>query len=306
MEANDAVVRMVPIAGGATMMQLAGRTPGPTIALLGGVHGDECEGVLAVRRVLAELSSAVEVRGVLRVVAPAHPAAWAADTRVSPIDGLNLARCFPGDRSGRPTEVLAWGLATQVIEGADLLIDLHSASEHNSAQLFCGYCEVGTCAEMSACAARAFGAPMTWSHPSLPPGRTISAAVDRGIPAIYAEATGRGGATKPDLDAYRRGVLQVLSAWGMVHIPASPRVAASRDVFGDGEGAEAPADGFFVPSVEAGDLVSSDDLIGTFYEETRLAPHEIRAPRTGAVMFLRHNAKTRKGESLFVLARMSR
>ncbi|MDW5598779.1 succinylglutamate desuccinylase/aspartoacylase family protein, partial [Conexibacter stalactiti] len=60
-------------AGGATLVvdELRG-ADGPTVALLGGVHGDEPEGVLAVRRVVAELRAG-GLRGTLRALAVANP-----------------------------------------------------------------------------------------------------------------------------------------------------------------------------------------------------------------------------------------
>ncbi|MDX3000828.1 M14 family metallopeptidase [Kribbella solani] len=181
------------------------------MALLGGVHGDEDEGVLAVWRVLRELEG-VGFRGVVRAVAPANPAAWAARCRRTPEDDADLARSFPGEREGAPTETLADGITAAVIEGADLLIDLHSAGVRYSMPLFCG---VGP-DERGLRAARAFGAPTIWLHDTWPPGRSLTAAKERGIPAIYAECGGGGGVRSADLDAYVTGVLAVLSDLDML------------------------------------------------------------------------------------------
>ena len=49
-------------------------------------------------------------RGRLRLVPVAHEAAHVASLRSSPIDGRNLARTFPGDPAGEPTERLAAAL----------------------------------------------------------------------------------------------------------------------------------------------------------------------------------------------------
>ena len=46
--------------------------------------------------------------------------------RSSPIDGLNLARVFPGDSSGTITQRIAYWIAQKLIKPADFVIDLHS------------------------------------------------------------------------------------------------------------------------------------------------------------------------------------
>ena len=111
-------------------------SPGPTVALLGGVHGDEYEGVIAVRWLINHLRSTL-ISGTVRAVAPAHPTAWGATTRESPVDGKNLARVFPGSSTGSATEVVAYELTEQVIMGADLLIDLHSAGTNFEMPFLC-------------------------------------------------------------------------------------------------------------------------------------------------------------------------
>ena len=91
---------------GFTLIELVGSADGPTLSVVGGVHGDEFEGVAACLRLVDELTG-VMFRGRLRVVPVAHEAAHIASVRSSPIDGRNLARTFPGDPAGEPTERLA-------------------------------------------------------------------------------------------------------------------------------------------------------------------------------------------------------
>src|SRR5437879_2609770 len=67
---------------------------GPRVAILGGVHGDELEGVLAAQRLIAELG-ARPVTGTVTVLARANPPALATGTRLG-ADSENLARVFPG------------------------------------------------------------------------------------------------------------------------------------------------------------------------------------------------------------------
>nr|WP_238352591.1 succinylglutamate desuccinylase/aspartoacylase family protein [Kribbella solani] len=280
------------------MVTLEGGGEGPTVALLGGVHGDEDEGVLAVWRVLRELEG-VGFRGVVRAVAPANPAAWAARCRRTPEDDADLARSFPGEREGAPTETLADGITAAVIEGADLLIDLHSAGVRYSMPLFCG---VGP-DERGLRAARAFGAPTIWLHDTWPPGRSLTAAKERGIPAIYAECGGGGGVRSADLDAYVTGVLAVLSDLDM--LPPRGEPVVPRWVRGSGDldaGVTSTRAGLFSTTAAAGDLVPAGGEVGRLYGYDGRLLEVIRAARAGVLMFLRRQARVMPGDVLFVSA----
>ncbi|MEO3388776.1 succinylglutamate desuccinylase/aspartoacylase family protein [Mesorhizobium sp. CAU 1741] len=98
---------------------------GPTVLLTGGVHGDEYEGPIA----LARLAREIDVNRVTGriIIAPTlnHPA-FVAGTRVSPIDGVNLNRIFPGRRDGTITEMIAHYVTAELLPRADCLIDLHA------------------------------------------------------------------------------------------------------------------------------------------------------------------------------------
>ncbi len=73
-QADPASIEQTVLAGGAVLTTVRGSRPGPTAALLGGVHGDEDEGVLAVLRVLHDLAGA-QLAGTVRAVARANPSA---------------------------------------------------------------------------------------------------------------------------------------------------------------------------------------------------------------------------------------
>lgn len=290
---------------GATLITMHGVQQGPTLALLGGVHGDENEGVLAVHRILVELATR-RLAGTVKAVAPANPAAWAARSRTTSSDGADLARCFPGSYDGGPTTVLAAELTERVINGADLLIDLHSAGVRYDMPLFCGFSRSGATAEPSRRAARAFGAPLIWVHTGLSAGRSLSAAAHLGVPAIYAECAGGGSIRAGDLGAYVAGVLRVMGNLDMLPDSLAPRKDShSSWVYGDGDldqGAVAHQHGLFVSATTAGAQVDRGAEIGRLYDFEGRLIDTVCAPRAGVVMFLRRQARTHADDVLFVLA----
>ncbi|MGH2603516.1 MAG: succinylglutamate desuccinylase/aspartoacylase family protein, partial [Dehalococcoidia bacterium] len=134
-----------------------GKTDGPTIVVLGGVHGDEYEGMAAVRAVFRDLNLS-ELRGTFAGVPLCNPPAFGAGTRESPVDGLNLARIFPGHPDGAVSERIAHVLTESVVSKADFLIDLHSSGSRMSMPLLAGYAKGdGDAARQSREAALRFG-----------------------------------------------------------------------------------------------------------------------------------------------------
>lgn len=290
------------------VLRLAGQAAGPTLALLGGVHGDELEGVLAARMVADRLAG-LRFRGTLVWSAPAHPAAWTADSRIGPGDGKNLARVFPGDPAGSPTERVAAHLTNTLIRGADLLIDLHSAGRGFDMPLLAGYHSGGPLAARAGAAARAFAAPLLWQHPEASSGRSLSAAASLGIPSLYVEGRGGGRVRQRDLDCYLYGVLRVLVHLGMIgprqiEIPAPEPSAV---VAGDGntdEGIAASAAGFFVAASEAGDRIAAGATIGSVLDEDGRVLDRITAPVDGVVMLLRRAARVQPGDTLAIVGQI--
>jgi N2-acetyl-L-2,4-diaminobutanoate deacetylase len=289
------------------IVEHVGLEPGPVVALLAGVHGDEEEGVLAVQRVGALLTERPLARGTVRSVPIAHPAAYAADRRTSPHDGLDLARCFPGDPTGTAAQRLAHELTERVIRGSDLMIDLHSAGRAYAMPMFAGYIDGDDdLSERSRRAAVAFAAPLLWEHPApVPPGRTLAAAIALGIPCIYAEGSGGASLDERELDLYVGGVLRVLADLDMLAWQPPPGRLHRVVPGGSGDldaGVTAPCGGRFVAARNAGDVLASGEPIGQIVDETGRSVAAITAPSDCTVVFLRRTARIAAGERVCALA----
>ncbi len=284
---------------------IKGKNDGPTIAILGGVHGDEFEGVLAARRIIGLLQNSLTA-GTIKYAAPAHPVAWNASTRESPIDGLNLARVFPGNDHGKPTEQIAAHLTQNLIQGADLLIDLHSAGRNFDMALLCGYLDSDPqLSVQSASFAKIFDAPYTWKHSGPPsPGRSISTAESFGIPSIYVEGRGGGQVRTADLQTYVDGVLRILHSMSMID-SAPVAKGWSISVSGDGntdEGITCASAGYFCTVAEVGMSVTRGELLGEVIDDNGLLMESIFAPSDGIVMLMRRATRVTQGDTLSIIA----
>ena len=296
---------------GFTLVDLVGERDGPSLSVVGGVHGDEFEGVAACLALTEELAGST-IRGRLRLVAVAHEAAHVASQRSSPIDGRNLARTFPGDPAGEPTERLAAALLEHVIGGSDVFVDLHSAGTAYAMPLLVGWGDDGCPAcTRSARAAEAFAAPVLWRHAGpLPPGRTLSAAHDLGIASIYAEASGGGTVSRPEAAMYASGVRRVLASLRMLELePAdvAPADRAPLRLVGEGDldvpATVAPFDGLCETLVRPLDVVVTGQVVAIVTDPLSGERAEVRSAGDGIVVLARRGARVARDDNLVVLAR---
>lgn len=288
-------------AGGFDLHSHRADAPGPRLVVLGGVHGDETEGVLAAGR-LATADLAL-IGGQVDVVPVCHEAAFAIDSRISPIDDKNLARVFPGDPAGSATEQLAHHLYREVLAGADLLIDLHTSGQSYDMPFLAGYHGPTRGAlSLARTAAEHFGADFIWRHPALSTGRTVSVVEQ----AIYVESLG-GGATNADVVArYVQGVKNVMVALGLLNeagVPGDPN--AVRVVGGgnlDRDMISVESEGVLMSAVDAGARVIKAQLLGRVEDIHGTVLEELRAPADGWVMARKRRSPVAADDLVFCLA----
>jgi predicted deacylase len=275
---------------GIPVMLINGRQKGRTLVAIAGIHGDEYEGVQALHEVFHRVN-ADELTGRFIAVPIANLPAHRACTRKTPIDGLNLARVFPGRRDGTITERLAHFLLKSIISRADFFIDLHSAGIDYLIPPLVGY-EISETdhGRTSQEAAFIFGTPVVWGHPGEPPpGRTISEAHRLGIPWLYVEASGGGRIRTDELSYYTDGLLNLLKFRGM--IPGSIDAKAIKfHLVGNGDIDNALAAGkagFFVPMVRTLEHVSQNQIVGVVRDIFGDTIEEVKASKNGYVVLLR-------------------
>jgi uncharacterized protein len=298
------IIREIAVGGGhcITVSEFCAGN-GPTLAVLAGVHGDELEGIVASGIVARHLADAV-ITGNVRIVSVANPPARQAGSRTSPVDGRNLARCFPGSAAGTLTERIARAITDEVIAGADLLVDLHSAGSHYEMPVFVGYDASASTGRQSGAAATAFGAPLVWRHAGVAQGRSLSAAAGLAVPSIYVEGSGGASLCGADVDVYVSGVRRLLSWLRIIDEPLGnlpePNVLEGGD--GDVDASVAcHVDGFCMTRVRLGETVAAGQLLGEIIDINGLRLEEVVAPRAGQVIMLRRTADISSGDGVAML-----
>lgn len=273
-----------------------GAEPGPHLVVLGGVHGDEVGGIVAAGRIA---STEWPLRaGRLTVVPVSHEVAQLADARVSPLDGGNLARSFPGRPDGTPTQQLADLIARHLIARADVLIDLHTSNAAADMPLFVGCLDDGSPGATRAVRlALGFGMPLLWTHPTLGAGRTLTVAAERGIPALYVESPVGGVLDVAVVTAYVEGVRSVLEALAMID-PAPPLPPHPFWVHGNGDTDSFTAvatGGYFERAAALLDHVRAGDPVGRVLDPLGRTIEQVRAPVDGVITTLQRTATVTAG-----------
>ena len=110
---------------------------GPSALVTAGVHGDEYEGLVIARKLICAIMPEAVTRA-HRHHAGGQLAGGARAAPVSPIDGKNMNRAFPGDSTSGPTAMIADFIERCLVPGATYAVDLHSGGTQ-SVYAPCGY-----------------------------------------------------------------------------------------------------------------------------------------------------------------------
>jgi predicted deacylase len=290
------------------VISIKGRS-GPTVLVIGGTHGDEFEGPAAIMR-LAHNLAADKLSGQLILMPALNAPAIAASSRVSPLDGANLNRAFPGDPDGGPTAMLADFIETVVMPRCDAVIDLHSGGKAS----FFQPCALATRTadvdlyKRNLELAEAFGLSLIWVLGANNDNRSLNAAAARcGIAMIAAELGGGGGVAPKITALAEHGLLQCLGHLGLIE-PASdqkpPAPTRRIEIVSPLHSVYATGEGLFDRAVCAGRQVRAGEIAGRFHYlgEPDRPSRPLAFPADGFVLAHTCRGMVRRGEMLALIA----
>lgn len=210
-----------------------GARPGPTLCLTAGVHAAEYPGIDAVLRTLTDLHPANLSGTVIAVPVVNAPMFRARSGFLSPIDGLNLNRTFPGDPHGTISEVIAHVLLEEVVTRADFHIDCHGGDLPEILWPYAGYSMTGNSAvdERGEAMARLYSPCIVALYREDTPlpatkGSLTNEAARRGVASILAESGSAGGLEPKDVQNHLRGIQNVMRFFKM--LPGEPVIPGRR------------------------------------------------------------------------------
>jgi len=191
---------------------------GPTVLFTGGVHGDEYEGPIAISKLIRSLDPA-RIQGRVILMPAVNMPAVLADTRLSPVDGRDINRCFPGNARGTFSEMLAHFMDSVILPHVDISVDLHTAGHSMEAALSTNmhYIEDSDIRDRTMAIAAAFGAPFNAVFWGVDEGATFTSCVERrGKISVGTELGGWGRVNVEGVRIGERGLLNVLKASGVI------------------------------------------------------------------------------------------
>jgi hypothetical protein len=280
--------------------------PGPTTLLTAGNHGDEYEGEVT----LANLARTLEpesLTGRLIILPMLNQPAAVAGRRVSPLDGGNLNRAFPGNPSGTPTEQIAYYVEHELLPRCDAVCDMHSGGSslhYVPSTVIPRWSDAGRL-RRSIEMVRAFGAPACYvlDEPDADNNTLCGAAWRKGKLFLGTELGGSGTLSQATLGIGRNGLMGLLTQLGHFAGPA-PGAGLQTRIFDLGGAAYyvyADDDGVFEPLAELGDEVIAGQPAARvhFPERPWLEPVTLSFALAGMVLCKRVPARVKRGDCLF-------
>lgn len=279
---------------------------GPTVLFTGGVHGDEYEGPIAVSRLARELMPE-EVSGRVIMIPAVNPPAVNNDTRLSPADGRDMNRCFPGDPTGTISQMIAHYIDSFVLPHVDVLVDLHTAGHSGDSALSTNMHKVDDPALLAKtlALAEAFGAPYNVVFSGVDEFATLTSAAERrGIITIGTELGGWGRVHVGGVKVAGRGLTNVMRHLGIVEGSAeSDQPTRHMVVPGPQNYTFAPRDGIFEPCNLVGDTVRAGDIAGYAHrvDELETPPIEVRYAADGVLWMSAGPGRVARGDVVAVV-----
>lgn len=264
---------------------------GPVLLLLGGVHGDETNGVAIVRDIIRKKHNKPH-RGTVICIPVFNVFGYLNQQREFP-DGRDLNRMFPGSAQGSLASQFAYRFTKEIAPLVDYAIDFHTggAQRRNFPNVRCMFQESETFA-----LAKAFGAPFIVHSKNIPKSIRESMKA-KGVPFLLFEG-GKSHELDPTvIDCGVNGALNVMKHLGMqegeIIIDEKPILLIKNKWM------RASHSGLFQSFVKNGIKVSRKTVIGRISDPYGAFDKNILAPFDCYIYGLNTSPIVYKGDAIF-------
>ena len=283
---------------------------GPTALLTGGNHGDEYEGPISLYS-LAQNTDIEKIQGRVIIIPAMNYPAFKIATRVSPLDGLNMNRIYPGAAKGSPTLVIADYFSNTLLPMADYVLDIHSGGKTLDFIPFAACHELEDKALEAKCVAamNAFGAPYQLKMVEIDATGMYDTQAESMGKVFVTTELGGGGSTSPETNAIAKcGIDNFLIHTDILKGKDTPPLSATISMdMPDGDCfLFSEHDGLIEPLVNLGDTVKKGELIARIQSiENMSSPaYDYFAPRDGLVMSRHYPSLIQMGDCINVISRV--
>lgn len=282
---------------------LHGLNPGKVLFVSAAIHGDELNGIEIVRRVI-KLVQPAAIHGTLLLVPVVNVYGFLERSRYLP-DRRDLNRSFPGSVKGSLGARLADLFMSQIVNKAQLGIDLHTAAVHrqNLPQLRCDF----TQSEGVRRYAEAFGAQVVVKSAERG-GSLRKAAREIGVDVLVYEGGEGLRIEEYAVAAGVAGIANVMFEMDMLQWPDGvDKRSAAPDwrppIFAHAsKWVRAPESGLFQTTRRVGEAIGEGDTIGLMTNPHDGSELAVKSPKRGLIIGRTTLATANEGDALLHIA----
>lgn len=287
---------------------IRGYEDGPVLCQNSGCHGTEYAGIDGTIRLTKHLEPE-NIKGTFIAVHPINVPGFWERTYINPVDGRDMQRSWPGDPYGSIAERMTYTVFKEAVLKADYFLDCHGGDIHESTLWYAIYYRTDDeIEEKSEEMVRASGLKYAARYDYRPKRAMGMEATKRGVAGFLYEL-GTGDKLLPEeSDAVFFGTQNVMKHLGMldgspVTIKNQPRVTEDQEItiWKDRTSTYFIKSGLYHSTLQPGDCVEKDQIVGTVTDLWGDVIEEVKAPATGQVSLLVHNPVVRAGEEAIIV-----
>ncbi|MCF1752338.1 succinylglutamate desuccinylase/aspartoacylase family protein [Mariniradius sediminis] len=271
-----------------------GKEDGPVVLISGGVHGDEINGIVAVRRMLED-NLIQPLRGTVILMPLVNVYGFLSNSRTFP-DGRDLNRSFPGSKKGSLASQIAFMMSSQIIPQIDYGIDFHTGGRmlSNYPQVRVDFKD-----KKGFELARAFGTHFILDSPHIDKSFRKEAYKQRKHILVYE------GGESMRLDDYAveeavAGTLRMLQFLEMVEKAPQPKPGI---ILPESSWIRAKVSGIFTSSAKLGQEVRKGQILAKISDPYGQVKIPVKATHNGHVIGLNNNPVVNAGDALIHVGR---
>ena len=271
------------------------RKPGPALLALGGVHGDEINGIEIIRRSIENGFFSQIQAGMVIAIPVLNVYGFITANRDVP-DGKDINRSFPGSARGSLAARIASMLTKEILPHIDYGLDFHSGGRghYNYPQI--RYTEGHA---PSHALATAFSAPLMLAFKTIPKSLRKTA-LDANKPMLVFEGGENNRLDGFSIEKGLEGIQRVLAYLDMLEYPHPPM---ENSLFlSKTTRQRAPRAGIFQWTKSGGQKVIKGEPIGMITDPYGLEKTIIKASHDGYIIGHNNNSIVSQGDALFHLA----
>ena len=280
---------------------------GPTVLFTGGNHGDEYEGPIALRKLANELKPE-QIQGQVIIVPYLNYPAVLAGTRLSPVDGLNMNRSFPGSPDGSMTPMIADFVYRELVLRSDVVVDFHSGGNSMVFEpcVVIHHLEDTEQMKKTVAAAQQFGAPISLVLRELDSKGMLDTVVENCGKIFISTELGGGGCVSPrTLKIAENGIRNILQHFEILppdnEVVPETRFLETPDI---GSYIMASQEGLYETLVGLGETVLKGQIIGRIHSLTHIdAPAvKVHSQIDGVLITRAGRASVKNWDTIAVIA----